>query len=125
PGAIAYVVETAPRRAGFSVGVIFFCVNSGVFIAALLNLTLQVTLLPEQIGEWGWRIGFLLGGVLGIVSFFLRLSLEESKEFSRIRSVGRASAVPFAELMKSYPMAMIVGVGVLAATAGFNGLLFA
>jgi MFS family permease len=29
PGAIAYVVETAPRRSGFSVGVVFFCVNTG------------------------------------------------------------------------------------------------
>lgn len=125
PGAISYVVETAPRRSGFSVGIIFFCVNSGVFIAALLNLTLQVTLLPEQIGDWGWRVGFLVGGVLGIFSFFLRLSLEESKEFSRIRSVGRASSVPFKELMKSYPAAMFVGVGILAVTAGFNGLLFA
>ena len=35
-----------------------------------------------------------VGGALGIISFFLRLSLEESKEFSRIRAVAGASAVP-------------------------------
>jgi MFS transporter, MHS family, proline/betaine transporter len=125
PGAIAYVVETAPRRSGFSVGIIFFCVNSGVFLAALLNLVVHETLGVEEIGTWGWRIGFLFGGVLGIISFFLRLSLEESKEFSRIRAVAGSSAVPFAELMRTYPKAVVVGTAILAVTAGFNGLLFA
>ncbi len=125
PGAISYVVETAPRRFGFSVGVVFCCVNSGVLLAALLNLVVHETLTVEQIGAWGWRIGFLVGGAFGLVSFLLRLTLEESKEFARIRSVAKRSVVPFAELMRDFPMAAIVGVGILAVTAGFNGLLFA
>lgn len=125
PGAIAYVVEMAPRRSGFSVGIVFFCVNTGVALAALLNLGVHETLTTEQIGAWGWRIGFLVGGALGLVSFFLRLSLEESKEFARIRSVAGASAVPLAEVLRRYPLAVVVGVAILAVTAGFNGLLFA
>jgi MFS family permease len=125
PGAISYVVETAPRRSGFSVGVVFFCVNSGVLLAALLNTVVHETLTVEEIGAWGWRIGFIVGGVLGLVSFFLRLSLEESKEFARIRKVAGASAVPIAELLRTHTAAVIVGVGILAVTAGFNGLLFA
>jgi MFS transporter, MHS family, proline/betaine transporter len=125
PGAITYVVETAPRRSGFSVGVIFFCVNSGVLIAALLNLGVHQTMSVEDIGSWGWRIGFLVGGALGIVSFFLRLTLEESREFSRIRATAGESRVPFKELFATHPMAVFVGFLVLAVTAGFNGLLFA
>ena len=125
PGAISYVVETAPRRSGFSVGVVFFCVNTGVALAALLNLAVHETLAVEQIQAWGWRIGFLVGGGLGLVSFVLRLSLEESREFARIRAVAGASAVPIAEVVRNYPVAVIVGVAILAVTAGFNGLLFA
>jgi MFS transporter, MHS family, proline/betaine transporter len=125
PGAIAYVVETAPRRSGFSVGVVFFCVNSGVLLAALLNVLVHQALSVEEIGAWGWRIGFLVGGGLGLISFFLRLSLEESKEFARIRSTASASAVPIAELMRTHSRAVLVGVAILAVTAGFNGLLFA
>jgi MFS family permease len=125
PGAIAYVVETAPHRSGLSVGVVFFCVNTGVVFAALLNLAVHETLTVEEIGAWGWRIGFLVGGVLGLVSFVLRLSLEESREFARIRATARAAAVPFAEVIRGYPVAVIVGIGILAVTAGFNGLLFA
>jgi MFS family permease len=125
PGAISYVVETAPRRSGFSVGVVFFCVNSGVLLAALLNVVVHQALSVEEIGAWGWRIGFLVGGGLGLISFFLRLSLEESKEFARIRSVAGASAVPIAELLRTHLRAVLVGVAILAVTAGFNGLLFA
>jgi MFS family permease len=62
---------------------------------------------------------------LGLISFFLRLSLEESKEFARIRSVAGASAVPVAELLRTHARAVLVGVAILAVTAGFNGLLFA
>jgi len=83
------------------------------------------TLTVEQVGDWGWRIGFLVGGVLGIISFFLRLKLDESAEFARIRSVAGASAVPIAELLRTHMRAVVVGVGILAVTAGFNGLLFA
>ena len=53
PGAIAYVVETAPRRSGFSVGIVFFCVNTGVLLAALLSLVVHETLTVER----GRRMG--------------------------------------------------------------------
>jgi MHS family proline/betaine transporter-like MFS transporter len=125
PGAITYVVETAPRRSGFSVGVIFFCVNSGVLVAALLNLAVHETMAVEDIQSWGWRIGFLVGGALGVISYFLRLSLEESREFSRIRASAGESKVPFRELFRTHSMAVLVGFLVLSITAGFNGLLFA
>ncbi|HEX6999577.1 MAG TPA: MFS transporter [Gammaproteobacteria bacterium] len=125
PGAISYVVETAPRRSGFSVGIVFFCVNTGVVLAALLSLAVHETLSVAQVQAWGWRVGFLVGGALGLVSFVLRLSLEESREFARMRAVAGASAVPIAEVLRHYPAAVVVGVAILAVTAGFNGLLFA
>src|SRR5690606_16241614 len=118
-------VETAPRRSGFSVGIVFFCVNTGVVLAALLSLVVHETLTVAEVEAWGWRIGFLVGGVLGLVSFVLRLSLEESREFARIRAAAGASAVPIAEVLRHYPVAVVVGVAILAVTAGFNGLLFA
>ena len=77
--------------------------DTGVALAAILNLSIHQWLSAEEIAAWGWRIGFLAGGVLGLVSFFLRLSLEESREFSRIRKVAGASAVPVAEVVRKYP----------------------
>ena len=123
PGAITYVVETAPKKAGFAAGFIFFCVNSGVALASGLSLVVHEVLAPDEVSAWGWRIGFLFGGVLGLVSFWLRLSLEETQEFKQMKA--HASKQPFVELVKSHPANIAVGVAALTATAGFNGLLFA
>jgi MFS family permease len=90
-----------------------------------LNLAVHETLTVEEIQAWGWRIGFLVGGALGLFSFVLRIWLEESREFARIRAVAGASAAPIAEVVRTYPVAVAVGVAILAVTAGFNGLLFA
>jgi len=122
PGAITYVVENAPRHASFAAGMIFFCVNSGVGLASLLSLILHETLDPAQVAAWGWRLGFLFGGLCGLGSFWLRLSLEETEAFSRLRE--GTSKRPFVELARSRPWSLIVGIGALAATGGFNGLVF-
>jgi MHS family proline/betaine transporter-like MFS transporter len=123
PGAITYVVETAPRRAGFAAGVIFFCVNTGVVIATLLNLGLQSSLDQQQLGEWGWRIAFLVGGALGVVSFLLRLTLGETAEFKRMKH--STVKLPMAQVLGRNGVNVLLGIGVLAGSAGFNGLLFA
>lgn len=123
PGAITFVVETAPRTAGFAAGFIFFCVNSGVALASGLSLAVHESLAEPQIIDWGWRIGFLFGGCLGLVSFWLRLSLEETREFQLLRHT--AAKRPFLELLKSHPAPVVIGISSMIATAGFNGLLFA
>jgi MFS transporter, MHS family, proline/betaine transporter len=123
PGAITFVVETAPRTAGFAAGFIFFCVNSGVALASGLSLGVHEALTEPQIAQWGWRIGFLFGGFLGLVSFWLRLSLEETPEFQLLRQT--AAKRPFFELLRSHPAPVLIGISSMIATAGFNGLLFA
>jgi MHS family proline/betaine transporter-like MFS transporter len=121
PGAITYVTETAPRRFGFATGVIFFCVNTGVFLAAALNLGLQ-EMMPENVGTYGWRIAFIIGGLLGLVSFWLRLSLEETAAYSELRHA--KVKAPIGKLFKSFTPQVLVGIGVLSATGAFNGMLF-
>jgi len=123
PGAITYVVETAPRRAGFSSGFIFFCVNTGVALASLLSLVVHWTLSAAEVEQWGWRLAFVLGGALGFVTFWLRLSLSETEEFKKMRHV--AARRPFLELMRTSPAPVAVAIACMTATAGFNGLLFA
>jgi len=123
PGAITFVVETAPRTAGFAAGFIFFCVNSGVALASGLSLVVHEVLAEPQIAQWGWRIGFLFGGLMGLVSFWLRLSLHETPEFQLLRK--NAAKRPFVELMRSHPAQVVAGIASMIATAGFNGLLFA
>jgi len=124
PGAITYVVETAPRSAGFAAGVIFFCVNSGVGLASVLSLVLHKYLTPDELAAWGWRVAFLIGGVLGLISFKLRLSLEETPEFNKIKSGGGSAKAPFGELMRTHGPQVWIGIAALALTGGFNGIIF-
>lgn len=122
PGALTYVVETAPRIAPFVCSVVFACVTMGVAAATGVSLSVRTLLDPGTVAASGWRIAFVLGGLGGILSFVLRRSLEESPEFVRMKSL--AARQPFRELLKTHPAPVFVGVAVIAGTACFNGLFF-
>lgn len=122
PGAVTYAVEAAPRRAGLACGFIIFCVNVGVLIATLVNLGIQYALPPQDVADYGWRIAFLLGGVIGLVSFALRRKLEESPEFVNLH--GKATRHPLRELMRHHGRSVLVAAGIAAIIAGFNGMLY-
>jgi MFS family permease len=122
PGALTYVVETAPRIAPFVCGVVFACVTMGVAVATGVSLSVRTLLDPADVPFYGWRIAFILGGLGGILSFVLRRSLEESPEFERMRSL--ASRQPFRELLRTHRRQVLVGCAMLAGTGCFTGLFF-
>ena len=123
PGSITYVVETVPRRAGLVCGIVFFCVNSGVALAAVVNLGVHTFLTGDDIATYGWRIGFLFGGVIGLLSFWLRRKLEETPEFAQMKHL--AAKHPLAELLRDHWRPVLLGIATTAVVAAFNGLLFA
>jgi MFS family permease len=125
PGAITYVAEVAPQRPGFACSVVFCFATSGVLFAALVNWGVQATLAAGNVAAYGWRIAFLIGGVLGLAGFWLRRSLEETPEFQRMHEIARAARSPIAEVIRRFPVAVLIGIGTTALTAGFNGILFA
>lgn len=122
PGALTYVVETAPRIAPFVCGVVFACVTMGVAAATAVSLSVRTWLDPALVPVYGWRIAFVIGGLGGILSFVLRRSLEESPEFERMRSL--ASRQPFREALRTHGVHVLVGCALLAGTGCFNGLFF-
>jgi MHS family proline/betaine transporter-like MFS transporter len=123
PGALTYVVETAPQQAPFVCGIVFSCVTLGVAVATGVSIAVRTWLPIDAVAPLGWRLAFVLGGVGGLFSFALRRSLEESPEFARMKQL--ASREPFREVLRTHFAGVVVGVSVLAATAGFNGLFFA
>jgi MFS family permease len=122
PGALTYVVETAPQIAPFVCGVVFACVTMGVAAATGVSLAVRTWLPADLVPTLGWRTAFIIGGLGGFVSFLLRRSLEESPEFARMKQL--ALRQPFREVLKSHLPQVAAGVGALAATAGFTGLFF-
>lgn len=122
PGALTYVVETAPRIAPFVCGVVFACVTMGVAVATGVSLSVRTYMDPALIPTYGWRLAFILGGLGGVLSFVLRRSLEESPEFARMKSL--AVRQPFRELLRTHLPHVAVGCALLGAIGCFNGLFF-
>src|SRR5918999_2283729 len=122
PGALTYVVETAPRIAPFVCGVVFACVTLGVAVATGVSLSVRTFLDPALVPIYGWRIAFVLGGLGGVLSFILRRSLEESPEFARMKIF--AVRQPFRELLRTNLRHVVIGCAILAGAGTFNGLFF-
>jgi MFS family permease len=122
PGALTYVVETAPRIAPFVCGVVFACVTMGVAVATGVSLSVRTFMDPAIVPTYGWRIAFILGGLGGVLSFVLRRSLEESPEFARMKSL--AVRQPFKELLRTNLAHVAVGCALLGGIGCFNGLFF-
>lgn len=122
PCAITYVVEEVPQKAGFVSGMVLFFLNSGIFIATLTNFAIQSSLGVADVRGYGWRIAFCFGGVLGLLSYTLRRSLEETQEFARMRS--NVSKKPFREMLSQHGRSVLVGVGIASVVNAGNIMLF-
>ncbi|MBS0437573.1 MAG: MHS family MFS transporter, partial [Proteobacteria bacterium] len=111
-GAVLMAYEYAPKeKRGFyaslpQVGLaIGLCMASGV--VALLSSLLS----DAQFLAWGWRIAFLLSGVMVFVGMYIRLAVKETPEFAAIKARNEASAIPFFDMFRRYPGNVLKGMG--------------
>jgi MHS family proline/betaine transporter-like MFS transporter len=125
PGAITYVVESAPRTAPFVCSVVFGFVTLGVALGTTIALVVGRVLPPSEAANYGWRIAFVFGGLLGLASFWLRRSFEESPEFAELKRLEAASKEPIGELLRTHSGQVVIGIAVQAVTAVFAGLFYA
>ncbi|WP_455184769.1 MFS transporter [Azospirillum palustre] len=109
PCSIVYVTEEMPKRAGLVSGAVIACANMGFLVAALVSLGIRLSLPAEEVGNYGWRVAFVVGGLLGLISYKFRRSLEESEEFKLMKN--SVSKAPFREVMSNYWRQILIGVG--------------
>ena len=77
-----YLSEVAtPGRRGFFSSFQYVSIIIGQLSALLVMILLQRVLSPEQMGEWGWRIPFIIGAVAGLLVMVLRRSMDESEHY--------------------------------------------
>jgi MFS family permease len=118
-GAATYVAEHAPQnKRGYYTSWIQTTATLGLFMALLLILGIRTAMGEEAFGDWGWRIPFLLSGILLIVSIWIRLSLAESPVFQRMKDEGKTSKRPLGEAFGEWQNAKIAILALFGATAG-------
>jgi hypothetical protein len=118
-GAAIYVAEHAPRnKRGYYTSWIQTTATLGLFMALLLILAIRNWMGEDRFGEWGWRIPFLASGLLLIISIWIRLSLNESPVFQRMKEEGKTSKRPLSEAFGEWSNAKIAILALLGATAG-------
>ncbi len=97
-GAAIYVAEHAnPRRRGLETGWIQTSAAFGLMGALLVVLIARAVLGEDAFKQWGWRIPFLLSVVLLAISVWIRLQLEESPAFQKLKDEGQVSKRAYAE----------------------------
>src|ERR1700761_2243863 len=107
-GAAIYVAEHAPRnKRGYYTSWIQTTATLGLFMALLLILGIRTWQGEETFAAWGWRIPFLLSAVLLAVSIWIRLQLEESPVFAKMKAEGKGSKAPLSEAFGKWSNAKI------------------
>jgi MFS family permease len=118
-GAATYVAEHAPQgRRGYYTSWIQTTATVGLFLSLIVILVLRLTMSAEAFAAWGWRIPFLVSILLLGVSIWIRLQLQESPAFAKIKEEGKGSKAPLSEAFGNWKNGKIALIALLGGTAG-------
>ena len=110
-GAVLMAIEYAPKeRRGFYGSWPQIGVPAGLFLATTVVALLSM-ISDQAFLEWGWRVAFLLSGLLVVVGLYIRLKILETPMFERLKKSQDQARVPFFELWRTHAMKTILGMG--------------
>src|SRR6202158_3168148 len=123
-GAATYVAEHArPGECGYATSWIQTTGTVGLALALVIIIACRELMEPKAFSEWGWRIPFLVSVILLVFSVYIRLRLNESPIFQKMKEEGKGSRAPLTESFLHYPNNKYVLLALLGATAGM-GVVF-
>jgi MFS family permease len=118
-GAATYVAEHAPdNRRGLYTSFIQTTATLGLFAALLVVISIRSWMGEEAFADWGWRIPFIVSIILLGVSMWIRLKLNESPVFRKMKEEGKTSKAPLTEAFARWGNLKIVLIALFGAVAG-------
>ncbi len=118
-GAATYVAEHArPTDRGYATSWIQTTATLGLFMALAVIGICRVTMDAKVFADWGWRLPFLVSAVLLVFSVWIRLKLNETPIFQKMKEEGKGSKSPLTDSFLRYPNNKYVLLALLGATAG-------
>ncbi len=118
-GAATYVAEHAPLgKRGYYTSFIQTTATLGLFLSLLVILFTRTFTGEKDFAEWGWRIPFLVSVLLLGISVWIRMRLNESPVFQRMKEEGKTSKAPLTEAFGNWANAKIVILALFGLTMG-------
>jgi MFS family permease len=118
-GAATYVAEHVPdNKRGYYTAYIQTTATVGFFVSMGVIGTTRSMFGEETFADWGWRVPFLLSFVLLAVSLYIRVQMQESPLFARLKKEGKTSRNPFKESFGNKENLRYVMIALFGATAG-------
>jgi hypothetical protein len=118
-GAATYVAEHAPHgKRGAFTSWIQTTATLGLFLSLMVILGTRTAIGETAFSEWGWRIPFLLSVFLLAVSVWIRLSMNESPAFAKMKAEGKTSKAPLTESFAKWKNLKVVILALVGLTAG-------
>ena len=123
-GAATYVAEHAPdKKRGLFTSFIQTTASLGLFAALLIVIGVRTLVGEEAFAAWGWRIPFIVSIALLAVSLWIRMQLEESPVFQKMKEEGKTSKAPLTEAFAKWGNLKIVLIALFGAVVG-QGVVF-
>jgi len=111
PGAATFVYEHMPKnKKSTGIATLVSGLVGGILIGSLIGALITHSLSNESLMSWGWRIPFLLGGLLGVIGIYIRSRLSESPAFKEIEKFKKQAKLPFEDILKQYKLPTIAGI---------------
>ena len=124
-GAAVYVAEHAPQgRRGFYTSWIQTTATLGLLLSLIVILSIRLYLGEQAFQAWGWRIPFLVSVFLLAISVWIRLQMQESPAFQKMKEEGSLSKAPLSEAFAQWRNLKIVIFALLGLVAGQAVVLY-
>ena len=118
-GAAVYVAEHAPHhKRGEYTSWIQTTATLGLFLSLMVILGTRTAVGEAAFADWGWRVPFIVSILLLAVSVYIRLSMNESPAFQKMKAEGKTSKAPLSESFGQWKNLKIVILALVGLTAG-------
>ncbi|MCD1125447.1 MFS transporter [Jinshanibacter sp. LJY008] len=107
PGAWVFIAEHTPeQRYGLGIGTLTSGITGGILLGSIVAIFIQRSYSTTEINDYAWRIPFILGGVFGFISVYMRKFLQETPIFKEMAEKhALAKELPVKTVIKSHKLA--------------------
>jgi len=124
-GSLAFIVEHASiKKRGLAGSSSLFSAVAGILFGGVVGTIAAQLLTPEQLADWGWRVPFIFGVVIGLVGMYIRTKLQESPTYLAAKDEGKLAKKPLYDVFRHHWRELLIGIGIyLSVTVPFYTLV--